>query len=198
MNPLVEYLNRFVDLSTEECIVLESLLEHKRFNSGEFVLKEGVICKKIAFLVSGTARTYFIDSHGHDFTWNFQFNDNDAAFHNIFMLDYYSLLTQSPSSLSIKVISDVEVVMLDYQNLQSLIGKYIKMAIVSNKLTELAYQYAHKRAFSLLTLNAKDRYSKLLQEEPYLINKFNQNQIASFIGVTPQSLSRLRKDLPTL
>jgi CRP-like cAMP-binding protein len=62
-------------------------------------------------------------------------------------------------------------------------------------MSETAYQNVHKRAFILLTLNAKERYMQILKEEPYLLNKFQHYLIASYIGVAPESLSRLRKEI---
>jgi hypothetical protein len=62
-------------------------------------------------------------------------------------------------------------------------------------MSETAYQNVHNRAFTLLTMNAKERYLKILEEEPYLLNKFQHYLIASYLGVAPQSLSRLRKEI---
>lgn len=71
------------------------------------------------------------------------------------------------------------------------------MATLNSRMSEMAYQQVHKRAFSLLTMNAKDRYTQLLDDEPYLLHTFKHYLVASYLGIAPQSLSRLRNEIAT-
>jgi CRP-like cAMP-binding protein len=195
MNPFVSFLKQYIDLTQQEIEAIEKILETRTYKAGEIVLQEKTICKNITFLVYGKARSYFINHEGQEFTWNFHFNDNDSKFENYFLLDYNSFLSATPTYLTIEAIEDIEVIMLSYEKLQIFMATSLKISTLNNRMSEIAYQNVHKRAFSLLTLTAKERYLQLLKEEPYLLNKFKHYLIASYLGVAPQSLSRLRNEI---
>ena len=195
MNPFVDFILNFVSLSDSDSNLLENELTYKKYKTGEKIIQEGSICKNIMFIVSGKARSFFINQEGQDLTWNFHFNDNEAKFENYFLVDYNSFLTQMPTFLSFQALEDLEVVMLSYNSIQKLTSNSHILEKVASKMSETAYQNVHKRAFTLLTMNAKERYWQILKEEPYLLNKFQHYLIASYIGVAPQSLSRLRKEM---
>jgi CRP-like cAMP-binding protein len=195
MNPFLNFILNFVTLSDNDRNLLENELTYKIFKTGERILQEGSICKNILFIVSGIARSFFINQEGQDLTWNFHFNDNESKFENYFLVDYNSFLTQTPTFLSFQALEDIEVVMLSYDSIQKLTSNSHILEKVASKMSETAYQNVHKRAFILLTLNAKERYMQILKEEPYLLNKFQHYLIASYIGVAPESLSRLRKEI---
>jgi len=176
---------------------LENALETKLFNEDDLLLKEKSVCKHITFLVSGKARSFFIDADGKEYTWSLHFNDGNSKFQNYFLLDYYSFLSQTPSHLTIQAVEDLEVIRLSYDNLIELTSYSPKMATLNSRMSEMAYQQVHRRAFSLLTMNAKDRYNQLLAEEPYLLHTFKHYIVASYLGIAPQSLSRLRNEIAT-
>jgi len=195
MNPFIAFLTKYIELTQAEIESFEKVIETKSFREGDILLNEKSICKHITYLVSGKARSFFINHEGQEFTWSLHFNDSDSKFVNYFLFDYQSFLTQSPTHLTIEVIEDIEVLMLSYENLQQLTAISLKIATLNGRMSEVAYQNAHKRAFSLLTLNAKQRYLQLLNEEPYLLNKFKHYLVASYLGIAPQSLSRLRNEI---
>lgn len=195
MNPFVNFISHFVSLPEIDSNLLENELIYKKFKAGETILQEGSICKNILFVVSGKARSFFINHEGQDYTWNFYFNDKDSKFENYFLVDYNSFLVQKPTFLSFQTLEDAEVIMLSYDSIQKLTSNSLVLEKVASKMSENAYQIVHERAFTLLTLNAKERYLQLLKEEPYLLDKFQHYLIASYLGVAPQSLSRLRKEI---
>ena len=195
MNPFIKFISHFISLPDRDSKLLENELKFKKFNLGDKILQEGTICKDIMFITTGKARSFFINHEGQDFTWNFHFNDNDAKFENYFLVDYNSFLSQMPTFLSFQALEDLEVVILSYASIQKVVSNSIYLEKVSSIMSATAYQNVHKRAFTLLTLNAKTRYLQLLKDEPYLLNKFQHYLIASYLGVAPQSLSRLRKEI---
>ena len=195
MNPFVHFLQQYSHLGPAELDQLQQVLTTKKYPAGHTILAAGSICAHISFIVSGKARSYFVDPSGQEFTWNFQFHDADSRFENFFLIDYNSFLTQSPSPLTFTAIEDTEVTQFSFEDLRTLMSQTIHAATLASKMSEAAYQTVHKRAFTLLTLNARARYELLLREEPHLLNKFQHYLIASYIGVAPQSLSRLRKEI---
>ena len=195
MNLFVKFIYQFISLSNEDTIALENVLSNKSYKAGDKIVQEGSICNSILFTVSGKARSYFVNHEGQEFTWNFHFNDADSKFENYFLVDYYSFLRQTPSHLTIEALEDIEAITLSYTNIQKIVSKSINLEKVASIMSATAYENVHKRAFTLLTSNAKERYLQLLKDEPYLLNKFQHYLIASYLGVAPQSLSRLRKEI---
>ena len=195
MNPFLKLISHFVLLPDRDSQLLENELNFKSYRVGDKILQEGSICKNIIFIVSGKARSFFINHEGQEFTWNFHFNDADSKFENYFLLDYNSFLSQKPTYLTFEVIEDIKVISLNFDDMQKVIVNSAVLQNVLSVMSSIAYQTVHKRAFSLLTQNAKERYLHLLNDEPYLLNKFQHYLIASYLGIAPQSLSRLRKEI---
>lgn len=195
MNPFISFLLQYLPLSEMEQETLEGMLELRHYGAGDIILNENSICRHITFILSGKARSYFINHSGQEFTWSFYFNDADSRFENYFLLDYNSFLQRTPTHLNIEAIEDIECMRLSYENLQSLLVSHENIAVLNSRMSEMAYQNVHKRAFSLLTLPARERYIQLLNEEPGLLLKFRHYHIASYLGIAPQSLSRLRNEL---
>ena len=195
MITFINFLSQFVSLPNNEISLLESVLTFKIYKVGDKILQEGRVCHSIMFILSGKARSYFINHEGQEFTWNFHFNDADSKFENYFLVDYHSFLRQTPSHLTIEALEDIEAITLSYTNIQKIVSKSINLEKVASIMSATAYVNVHKRAFTLLTSNAKERYLQLLKDEPYLLNKFQHYLIASYLGVAPQSLSRLRKEI---
>ena len=195
MNPFLKLISHFVLLPDRDSQLLENELNFKSYRVGDKILQEGSICKNIIFIVSGKARSFFINHEGQECTWNFHFNDADSKFENYFLLDYNSFLSQKPTYLTFEVIEDIKVISLNFDDMQKVIVNSAVLQNVLSVMSSIAYQTVHKRAFSLLTQNAKERYLHLLNDEPYLLNKFQHYLIASYLGIAPQSLSRLRKEI---
>jgi len=195
MNPFISFLLKYFPLSEIEQGALEDMLEIRQYSAGDIILNENSICRYITFILKGKARSYFTNYSGQEFTWSFYFNDADSRFENYFLLDYNSFLQQTPTHLNIEAIEDIECIRLSHENLQSLRVSYENITVLNSRMSEMAYQNVHKRAFSLLTLPARERYMQLLNEEPGLLLKFRHYHIASYLGIAPQSLSRLRNEL---
>ena len=195
MNPFIKFVSQYMSLTEKDISLLENELKYKTFNAGENILLVGSICKNIMFIVNGKARSFFINHEGQDYTWNLNFNDTHSKFENYFLIDYNSFLSQTPTFLTIQALENIEVMILSYDSIQKITAMSISLEKLAGKMSEKAYQNIHKRAFTLLTLNAKERYLQLLKDEPYLLNKFQHYLIASYLGVAPQSLSRLRKEI---
>jgi CRP-like cAMP-binding protein len=136
MNPFVNFLISFVPLSENDIQLLENELILKKYKAGENIIQEGSICKYIMFLVTGKARSYYINHEGQEFTWNFNFNDKDSKFENRFVVDYTSFLSQTPTFLTFQVLEDIEVVALSYESIQQLTTESVYFEKVANKMSE--------------------------------------------------------------
>lgn len=194
MRKFIDFLQQFVSLAASEQAALESKLITRSFGADEIILTPGQVCRSICFLVSGSAYSSFSNQSGRQFIWNFYFNDDHSRFENHFPFDYHSFVSQSPGPLLIKTVEPTTIIELTYANATELYSN-ARFEQVGRTMSEAAFSYVYKRAFSLLTMSARDLYLQLLEEEPYLLDKFQHFLIASYLGIAPQSLSRLRAEI---
>jgi CRP-like cAMP-binding protein len=190
--PFFKYMRKFVELDSETMQLVASQLSEVTFPQKHVILPEGGIGSKGYFIVSGTARSYYIDASGMTITWSFHFNNNASINRNFWLVDYRAFLTNKPSSIAIETLSEVSALVFTKEAVNYLMEKSLKYEIFQRKLNEAAYLGMFDRAFTLLTMSATERYHKLLNDEPHLMQMFSNYYIASYLGIAPQSLSRIR------
>ena len=190
--PYFEFMRKSVDLDSDTMQLVALHLSKVSFPPKHIILPQGSLCNKIYFMVSGTARSYYIDGSGVTVTWSFLFNNNKSINRNLFALDYRAYLTNQPSSIAIETLSEVTALVFPKEEHNSLMEKSSKYEIFMRKLNENSYMGMFDRAFTLLTMSATERYNRVLNEEPHLLQMFSNYYIASYIGIAPQSLSRIR------
>ena len=190
--PYFEYVKRFMELDSETRQLFSSHITQTTFPQKHIILQEGSLCNKVYFILSGTARSYYTDSSGVTVTWAFHFHNSHSVIRNVFVTDYRAYLTNKPCSISIEALSDIHALVLAKETVTYLMQNSLQFEIWMRKLNELAYVSMFDRAFTLLTMSAKERYCKLLEDEAHLIQMFSNYYIASYLGIAPQSLSRIR------
>ncbi|WP_374950086.1 Crp/Fnr family transcriptional regulator [Mucilaginibacter sp.] len=197
-NPFISYIEESfaLDATTKALIAQQSHL--MTIKKGELILNAGNVCNYVYFIISGEAISYFNNSRGKTTTFFFYFNSSVSTIKNLFAVDYKSFLSSSPASISIVSVSAVKAIRFSKENIDYLIEKSPIFERWIRTVDEKVYSYTFDRVFSLLTLSAKDRYEKFLKEEPYLLNIFSNYHIASYLGITAQSLSRIRSGVKNL
>ena len=190
--PYFEYVRKYAELDSETMQLVASQLSEITFPQKHIILPEGGVCNKVYFVVSGTARSYYTDYSGITVTWSFHFNNNVSIGRNVFAVDYRAFLTNKPSSIAIETLSEVNAIVFTREAVKYLMEQSLKYEIWMRKLAENAYVSMYDRAFTILTMSATERYHKLLNEEPHLMQMFSNHYIASYLGIAPQSLSRIR------
>jgi len=190
--PYFEYVRRYFELDSETRELVASQLSEISFPPKHIILPEGGICNKVFFVVSGTARSYYTDFSGVTVTWSFHFNNHLSIGRNVFATDYRAFLTNKPSSVAIETLSEVSALVFTKEAVNYLMEKSLQYEIWMRKIGESAYIHMYDRAFTLLTKTATERYKKLLKDEPHLMQMFSNYYIASYLGIAPQSLSRIR------
>jgi len=196
--PLLNYLERIVQLDEAAVETIVNNCKDVLIPKGQTIFNEGSIAKYAYFIVSGKARSYYTDYAGKAITWSFHFNEKQSDFKNIFILDYNSLLTQQPGTMYIEALTDIRAIRIAQRGLQSTYGHEPVVEQCLRKLHEYFFIAAYDRVFNLLTMPASDRYIHLLRNEPHLLQMFPDKYLASYIGVEPPSLSRIRKNLKSI
>ncbi|MEX6689889.1 Crp/Fnr family transcriptional regulator [Danxiaibacter flavus] len=190
--PYFEYVRKYTELDAEAMQLIASQISEVTFPKKHIILPENSACNKVYFIVSGTARSYYTDFSGITVTWSFHFNNSRSVIRNVFAVDYRAFITNKPSSISIETLSEVKAFVFTKEAVSSMMERSLKYEIWMRKLNENAYVSMFDRAFTLLTMSATERYSKLVEEEPHLLQMFSNHYIASYLGIAPQSLSRIR------
>ena len=152
---------------------------------GEHILIEGSSCDTLTYIIKGSFRQY-TEAKGAEINFLFYF-END------FVLDYLSFLKATPSKYSILAIENSVVLQINRTDLDSLKEKNVLWNIFLKNVAEKSIIRLYKRNEVLLTLTPEERYLKLLEVHPQIIQRVSLRKIATFIGVTEQSLSRIRK-----
>lgn len=176
---------RDVDLSEEEVDIVTSLFVHKRFRKHQYILQEGDVCTHDNFVIKGLARTYRVDDKGHEHILRFTPEDWWTG-------DLGSFLSDTPSLYNVDCLEDTEILRISSADLDTLFERVPKM----NKYFRLLYQRSivsyTLRVTSTLTKSAAERYEEFIRQYPHIGQRVPNHQIASFLGITPQSLSRIR------
>lgn len=191
------FIQHYLKFNAFEWRVFQSRLSIKHFKSGEIILHQGDICKELYFINSGLARAYVIDEDGKDYTWGIFFNDTHSHMSNLFVTNYDSFLHQTPSSIHIEALEDTELVVTSFEDVQFVYTKLKKGERLGRLMAEEAYSYLHQQIIDRQIKSAKERFEDFLEKTPYLLEKVPQYHIATFLGITPQHLSRLKKEYLT-
>lgn len=195
MRSFKDFINTNIGVSDEEWALLETSIRIEHFKKGDQIYFKDDIWTDIMYINSGLMRSFIINDKGKDFTRQLYFNTNESHTANLFVLDMTSMLTQTPSNRGFEVLADSEVVVFSRKNLYELYDAYKKWEHIGRIMSELAYMNMDNYYYNLLTKNATERYLHLKKIMSGLIEITPQYHIASYLGITPVSLSRIKKEL---
>lgn len=188
-----EFIERYVPLNSLEWQLFKSKLTIKKYKAKETILHQGDICEELCFITEGLARAYIIDEDGKDFTWSIFFNDKNSSMTNLYVTDYDSFLNQTPSTLHIEALEDCELLTVPYKDIQFVYNKLKKGERFGRLMSQEAYSFIHKIAVDKRIKSTKERFEEFVENTPFLLKKVPQYHIATYLGITPQHLSRLKK-----
>lgn len=185
---LYKNISRYIDLSEEEFRKFTVPFQLKSFGKKETVLKEGDYCLFEGFVLSGCFKVYYLNENGFEQTLYF-------AVEGWWITDIDSLINHVPSILNIEALYDSEVLMIskkDKENLYETMPQIEKLFRIMNQQSSVALQ---RRILSLTGKTADKRYVEFLQKYPGLEQKLTQQQVASYLGITHEFLSKIRKKM---
>lgn len=190
-----KYLSETIAVNENEWEKFANVCSIRQYKTSKIFYGQGEVFNDIMLICDGLARSYLIDNQGREFTWSFYCNDSIPDIKNLMIVDYESFIQSKPTELTFEVLREITVIVINKRDLESLYLKSHYWANVGRILSEIAYCITHQRALSLLTKSAKERYVSLINENPSFLQHVSQYYIASYLGITPQSLSRLKKEV---
>ncbi len=176
-----------VNLSQTEVDLINPYLKFTKLKRKEILLQEGSTAKSVAFVINGCLKSYSMDENGFEHTLQF-------APPGWWITDMYSFIAQRKGNLVIEALKASEVLLLSRQDQLLLFDKVPKLERYFRILTEKSLVSTRQRIIDNLSLTAKQRYNNFCKTYPTLIHELPQKQIAAFIGVTPEFLSKMRNE----
>ncbi len=184
---LFEGIKRHTSLTPADEEKIAGYLTAKTIRRKQYFLHEGQVAKTAAFVLSGCLRSYSIDENGFEHILQF-------APVNWWITDMYSFISQKESYLNINALDDSEVLLLSRRDQLTLFDEVPTLERYFRIITENSLVNSHRRLLDNLSLTAKERYKKFCSVYPTLINTLPQKQIASYIGITPEFLSKVKAE----
>lgn len=173
-------------LPQNELELLDDLITLRKLKKGELLLQENQVSNEIVFIKKGVLRSYFFNHKGDEIT-------NCFAFENEFMASFSSFITQNVAEENIQAIVDTEVQVISRESLEKLYALGIHWQEIGRKLTEMEYVTLQKRMISFQKLSGTQRYEELYKNHKKYLQLIPLQYLASYLGVTPRHLSRIRK-----
>jgi CRP-like cAMP-binding protein len=159
-------------------------------SKNDYLLNEGIIEKKYWFVESGFIRSYIIDTEGNDITFNL-YTSCDVV------IDYPSFFFLLPTRENIQALTDCVCWEIDFASFQELFNSISNYREQQRGLLVGSYFALKEHSISLIADQAKERYLKLLKSKPHIVQNVSLKHIATFLGITDTSLSRIRKEIAT-
>lgn len=185
---LLHSIKERVSISEEEFNFCKTLFIPKKLRKRQFLLQEGDVCKYTSFVEKGMLRTYTVDEKGNEPILQF-------SSEGWWIADLYSFLTDEPSLYNIEALEDCELLQITKPSWEILLEKipvferYFRILIQNNLIA------TQRRLMGAMSETAEEKYLKLIDNFPGCLQRVPQHMIASYLGITRETLSRIRKQL---
>ena len=187
MNKLIDYFNNVIAISPEIESKLNAIIKERNLVKGEKILMDNSLKKEHIFVVKGCLRSFYKKENGKEHTIQF-------AIKNWWISDYITLYTDQKSVVAIESLTNSKVLIIDNAKVEKFYQEFPQFETIQRKNFEKRISALQKRVLSLLALSAAEKYNQFITEYTEFEKIIPNYQIASYLGITPQSLSRIRKE----
>ena len=186
--PLYENINRYVQIDSALKNQLAEIAQLKTIKKRQFLDQPGFVSQFRNYILKGAFISYYLDQEGKEHTVQ-------IALEDWFVSDFYSYITQSPATLFVEAVEDAQIVQFAYEDIEALCKKNHLLSEYFRISTERAFAFSRKRALATISLSAEERYLELTQLYPAMDRRIPQKVIASYLGISPEFLSKIKKRL---
>ncbi|MBL7873411.1 MAG: Crp/Fnr family transcriptional regulator [Cyclobacteriaceae bacterium] len=184
MKPLFTHIQQYCEVSNSTLKSLGAVLKKEELPKGAFLHTEGKVCSYIYFLEKGCLRGFY-NLDGKEVTYWF-------AFENNFVTSFFSFITRKPGVENIQLTEDCTLWSITYEDLQELYAKHHDMERLGRIMNERYYVMLEERFLSNHFKEARERYENLLTSAPHILQRVPLGYVASYLGITQETLSRIR------
>ncbi|WP_420577254.1 Crp/Fnr family transcriptional regulator [Ekhidna sp.] len=185
---ILQHIERFVSLNEEEKNAFSAIVEEHIIKRKSFIVQPGFVCKHQTHIVRGALRSYFITPDGSEHTIAIAIDD-------WWISDFYSYTSQTPASLYVEALEDSVVQQISYDNVERICNDHPRFERFFRLVAQKAFAYSQRRALSNIGKTAEERYLEYAEMYPQIIQRIPQYIIASYLGMSPEFLSKIRKKL---
>ena len=187
-NPLIAYINKYVALTPDETELLLKSATYRKYLKGQYVVQQGDVCRYENFVVSGCLKAFYIDPAGNEHIVMFAIAD-------WWVSDLGSFLTQTPSDYHVQCLEDTDVIQFTFEQIEAFYLKIPKLERLFRIIVQKAYVASQKRLINNFSLPAKERYLQFREQYPEIEQRVPQYMVASYLGITKEFLSKIKKQL---
>ncbi|GAB4054228.1 Crp/Fnr family transcriptional regulator [Spirosoma litoris] len=188
MTDLQQYLNSFSPIKESTWQAVQSIFTEATLKKGDYFIEEGQLATQFAFLRSGIVRGFYRDQQGKEYNKHFFIAPAIVG-------GYTSLITGNPNQISQQALLDCQLLQADYTTFTRLYDSYPDLERVGRRFAERYFVEKERKEVEIVLDNAEKRYANFQRQYPYLEQQISQYHIASYLGITPTQLSRIRKKL---
>ncbi|SFW73591.1 Crp/Fnr family transcriptional regulator [Chitinophaga sancti] len=182
-----QYILERSTISESDLLKIEAVCQYKKLRKKQYLLQEGDVWKYNAFIVKGCLRTFHVDDKGNEHILNF-------AIENWWTGDRESLQSGLPSIYNIEALEDAEIILITKDNFDQLCKEIPAFNDMINAILQKSFVASQGRIQTFLSLGAEEKYQRFIEKYPQLALRVPQGMIASYLGITPETLSRVRKN----
>lgn len=186
ISPLVNHFSKHITLTTKEIELLELMVRFHTIKKRDYLVKEGEICLYDSFVVKGCLKISTYDESGKEHILSF-------SVENWWATDMYSFLAQLPAIYTIQALEDSQLIQFTRKQYDLRYEVIPKLNFLSRKMLESAYVAQQTRILQNLSLNVEERYGLFIQKYPNIETRISQKDVASYLGISPEFLSRMKK-----
>lgn len=186
--PLIDHVRSYVELSEQDAETLLTFVKTRKFLKGQIVVQAGDVCRETSFVNKGSLKSFRSDVKGKEHVVSF-------AIENWWTGDLGSFIAETPADYSVQCLENCELVQFNFDIMEQLYQEVPSMERFFRLLLQRSYVAAQRRAVDRISIPAKELFVQFSEAYPQLIQRIPQYLIASYLGITPQFLSMIRREL---
>lgn len=185
---ILNNIKRYVSLNKEDENQFTSIVRTTKVKRRQFIVQPNFVCSHQTYVLKGAFRSYFVTDEGIEHTIQFAIED-------WFISDFNSYLNQSPASLFVEALEDSEIQQIAYEDVENLCAKNPKFERFFRLVAQKSFAYSQRRVLSNLGRSAEERFLEFQNLYPSIVQRVPQYALASYLGMSPEFLSKIRKRL---
>ncbi|AXT53382.1 Crp/Fnr family transcriptional regulator [Aquimarina sp. BL5] len=182
---LLDHIAKYVELTDDEIGEFTSILKTTRIKKRQFIVQPGFVSEYRNYIVEGAVRVFYLDDLGKEHTVI-------IAIEDWFFTDFYSYINRTPAEYYAEALEDSIILQMKYDDVEELCSRIHNLCQYFRLFTERSMAYSYKRTISNISKTSEERYWEYVNKYPQIANRVPQYVLASYLGISPESISRIR------